>query len=258
MDKSGPFAAFLYITSIILGLISGRLVRITRIDTLTKYFRFKNYWFYLFNGQHTGMRKMKYLSKKGKKHLFTKADVLIDTGGKSHLYSGIIVDYELMHNECQTLSKIMLKDAKRYKLQGEVRIKTAILGNILVLDCSSMKNINLTYVYEETQSFMESKWPSRIELMFSILFLIFIPLLFVKADVIHWNFYNVYFDQRWYTKFVAFVLMIQILNAFNPIKTSKDGKHQWVGWSGFGVRVVSIIILGIIAEAGLEPATFGL
>ena len=120
--KAIPFIGFLYITSFLLGALTGRFIRITRIDTKYKLLRFKNYWFYLFNGQHTSFKKMRHLRVQNKKHVFTKADILIDSNSDTHLYSGIVVDYELFEDKCDTLSKVMLQNAQRYSFKENKRI----------------------------------------------------------------------------------------------------------------------------------------
>ncbi len=135
-----PFIGFLYLTSLLIGAVLGRLVRISKIDTKFKLLRFKNYWFYLFNDQHTSFKKMKHLKKREKKYISTKADILIDSNNKTHLYSGIIVDYELHENECDILSKVMLQNAERYSIKNGKKNPVKIPGNLLVVDCSSMIN----------------------------------------------------------------------------------------------------------------------
>ena len=246
LKDASPFLVFLYSVSLLFGLAFGRIVRKTKIDTYSKILRYKNYWFYLFNGQHPGFRKMESINKKGFKHLFTKADIMIDTESQPHLYSGIIIDYELAPNKNQILDKIFLKEAKRYKITdgGERKIKP-IPGNILVVDCKSMKNMNLTYVYEETTKFLESKWPSRIESIITLLIFAVIPIFIVKTEYIEWDIYTKYFELKWYAKAVAILLAIQVLNILNPIVSNKGG-YKWVnGWS-FLAKVVWILAFFIL------------
>ena len=201
--KVSPFIGFLYVSSILLGSISGRFIRISRIDTKFKLLRFKNYWFYLFNGQHTSFKKMRHLKKRNKRYLFTKADILIDSISKTHLYSGIVVDYELLDTDCQALSKVMLQNAERYSMRDGKRTVIGIPGNLLVVDCTSMKNINLTYVYEEAKDVLKSKLPNSIEIIFGLIILFLIPIFIFKTESLDWSIYKEYFKLSWYEKIIA-------------------------------------------------------
>ena len=214
--KASPFIGFLYASSTLSGLMLGRFVRITGIDTKFKILRFKNYWFYLFNGHHTSFKKMKHLKKVNSRHLFTKADVLIDSNKDTYLYSGIVVDYELKDNDNQALSKIMLHNAERYKLKDGKRERVEIPGNILVVDCSALKNINLTYVNEESKSILESKLPNNVEVIFGLLVIILIPTFLFRSDTLSWSVYKQYLELAWYEKIIAYFLTIQGLSLLNP------------------------------------------
>ena len=76
-NKVAPFCLFLYLTCILFGTLSGRFVRITRLDTKLKLLRFKNYWFYLFKGEHTHFKKMRHLKEKNKKFSLLKLTSLL-------------------------------------------------------------------------------------------------------------------------------------------------------------------------------------
>jgi hypothetical protein len=226
-NNVSPFIGFLYLVSLILGGISGRFVRISGIDTRLKLLRFKNYWFYLFNGQHTGFKKMKHLKEKNKKHLFTKADILIDSNSKTHLYSGIIVDYELEDNNSTVLSKVMLQNAERYSLRDGKKTPVSIPGTLLVVDCSEMKNINLTFIYEESGDILKSKIPTTIEVILGLIFILLIPVFIFQADGISWGVYKNYFSFHWYEKVIAFLLTVQTLSTFNPF-IKKNDEYQFI------------------------------
>lgn len=215
-SKVSPFIYFLYISSIIFGSISGRFIRFIGIDTKFKLLRFKNYWFYLFNGHHTNFKKMKHLKKKNKRHLFTKADILIDSNNKTILYSGIVVDYELLGTDCKALSKIMLQNAERYSLKENKVVPVNIPGNLLVVDCASMKNINLTYIYEETKSILKSKLPNSIDIIFGLVVLFLIPVFIFQSESLDSSLYNKYFSLNWYEKIITYFLTIQVLGLLNP------------------------------------------
>lgn len=243
--KAVPFIGFLYLTSFLIGSVSGRLVRISKIDTKFKLLRFKNYWFYLFNGQHTSFKKMKHLKKRNKKHVFTKVDILVDSNSKTHLYSGIIVDYELHENECDTLSKIMLQNAERYGIRDNKRVPIEVPGNLLVVDCSSMKNINFTYIYEETKSILESRFPNYVETIFGLITLLIIPVFIFKADSLNIEIYNTYFELHWFKKIIVFLISIQILSLLNPV-LKDNGEYKFVNLKNILAKVIWIIGLSIL------------
>jgi hypothetical protein len=237
--KAAPFLGFLYLTSVILGSLSGRLIRISHLDTKLKLLRFKNYWFYLLNGQQFEFKKLRHLKESNKRHVFTKADVLIDSNSKTHLYSGIVVDYELSDNDCTSLNKIMLQNAERYSLKEGKRVPVEIPGNLLIVDCQNLKNINLTYVFEESKSVLQSKIPTTIELVFSYLFILLLPIFIFRAERINWEVYSWYFSLPWYSKIFSFFAVIQAVSLFNPFVKRKDdftfvtiklflGKLVWV------------------------------
>lgn len=242
--NAAPFLGFLYLISIIFGFLSGRFIRISRIDTRFKLLRFKNYWFYLFNGHHTGFKKMKHLKEKNKKHLFTKADILIDSNSKTYLYSGIVVDYELDNNDSTTLSKVMLQNAERYSLRNDQRVAVEIPGKLLVVDCSTMKNINLTYIYEESKDVLKSKIPNNIEVLLGLIIILLIPFFIFQTDLIKWSIYIKYFSLPWYLKIVAFFLTAQILGAINPF-VKKGDEYQYVDKTSILVKIVIIFIMTI-------------
>lgn len=238
-SKALPFVGFLYLSSFILGAVSGRLVRLTRLDTSFKLLRFKNYWFYIFNGHHTNFKKMKHLRLANKKHLFTKADILIDSNSKTHLYSGIVVDYELSDNNCNSLNKIMLQNAKRYSHKEGNTISIEIPGNLLIVDCSSMKNINLTYAYEEAKSILKTKLPTIIEIIFGLIILLLIPTFIFKLNFVNLEIYDMYLSLKWYKKIFAFLLIIQILSILKPFE-KLDDEYKFLTIKGILARLLWI------------------
>ncbi len=244
-SKVAPFIGFLYISSILFGSILGRFIRITNLDKKFKLLRFKNYWFYLFNGQPIGFKKIRDLKKRNKKHLFTKADILIESENENLLYSGIVVDYELYDNSCKQLSKIMLQNAERYSLKEGKRVPIQIPGNLLVVDCLSMKNINLTYIYEETKSILKSKLPNSIEITFGFITLLLIPIFIFKADSINMDFYESYFNLKWYQQIIAYILTIQFLSLINPF-VKKGNEYKYVNLKSILARLAWIGLFTLI------------
>lgn len=242
-----PFIGFLYLSSILIGLLSGRFVRITRIDTKFKLLRFKNKWFYLFNGEHTRFKKMRHLKEENRKHLFTEADILIDSNNKTLLYSGVIVDYELVDGDCQTLNNIMLQHAERYSLINDKKVAVKIPGNLLVVDCSKMKNINLTFVYEKTTKFLESRVPALVDNLFSLIIVLIIPFFIFQTDKISWCLYLDYFNAPWYKKIVVYLLVSQIITFLNPfVKNKEKEAYEYISFKMGVAKVVWLIVLYFI------------
>jgi hypothetical protein len=211
------FIIILYISSIAFGVICGRFVRILRIDTRFKLFRFNNYWFYYIRGQHVRFKKLKSLKQKNKKHLFTHADLLIETNSKNLLYSGFIVDYELDSLDCTKLSKVILKDSYRYNEKG---IKVKIPGEIFVVDCSHLRNVNFTYVYEEIKNLRKFK-PQFFENILGGVLIPLIILLFFKLSIVNCDFYIDYFERSWFVKFLTLITITQFISLFNPYSKVK-------------------------------------
>ncbi len=242
-----PFLSLLYTSSILIGLMTGRLIRISRIDTKFKLLRFKNYWFYAFSGELTNFKKMKHMKEKNKKHLFTVADILIDADGKTKLYSGIVVDYELNESNCQLLNKVILQNAERFKLINNQRQRTTIPGNLFVVDCSKMRNINLKYVFEESASFLESIAPSMIESTFGIIIILVFPFCVFKTDYITWDWYISYSNFSWYEKLITYILIVQIIWVFNPFsKNKKTEVYNYISWIKIFYKLLIVSFLYLI------------
>lgn len=241
-----PFLGFLYLSSVLIGAVGGRLIRITRLDTKFKLLKFKNYWFYLFNNEHTKFKKYRHLKETNKKHLFTIADILIDTSSRTNLYSGVVVDYELVDGDCTSLSKVMLQDAKRYSVKENKTVPVKIPGNLLVVDCSSMKNINLTFVSEKREGFLKSKWPAIVDLIFAITILVLIPFFIFQTDYIKWDIYLNYFELHWFKKLIAFFITVQVLTLINPFTKNKDKDFEYVSLRTILAKFLWIIVLGFI------------
>ena len=242
---ASPFLGFVYLSSILIGTFSGRVIRNSRIDTRFKILRFRNYWFYLLTGEHTQFKKMRHLRNVNSKHLFTKADILIDISTGTHLYSGIVVDYELNENDCQVLSKVMLHKAERYAVgENGRRVPTIIPGNILVVDCSSMKNINLTFVNQRKD---KSKRRAIVDILFSITFVFLIPFFIFQIDIIEWELYKDYFNKSWYNKLFFFLLVVQILSLFNPYtRNKKTEEYELIKWTTVFAKVFWVLLLCVL------------
>lgn len=250
IEQTGPFIAFLYLTSGIIGAISGRLIRITKLDRRFKILRFKNYWFYVLNGEHFDFKKFRHLKQEKKNHLFTKADVLIEQNSQTALFSGIVVDYELSISDGIALSKLYLHNAERYKLKEGDKKPISIPGNIFVVDCENMKNINLTYIYEdqkkEIKTILKSKTPGIIELIFSILFIAIIPLFIFQVESVKFDLYVYIFNLKWHKKIFAYFFIIQFFSLFIPFNKHED-EYMFVSWKMLLFKILFAIIFYLIA-----------
>jgi hypothetical protein len=239
--KVFPFLAFTYLSAIIIGLLSGRLVRMTSIDTKWKLFRFKNQWFYLFNGYHVKLEKYKFLKTKNKRFLFTQADVLIDTNEGSKLYSGFIVDYELRDSDIRELSKIVLKNPSRYSSNSTgKRISKSVPGNLLVVDCTNLLNINLTFVYGQAEEFLKSTYAKIINRFFSVISILIIPIFIFQLQWVKWSYYISIFDLSVVGRIFYYLFVIQVIQIFNPVIEKKNSKQdfQWIDLQSFFVKII--------------------
>ncbi|WKK76735.1 hypothetical protein QYS49_05490 [Marivirga salinae] len=244
-SKIAPFTGLLYSISIASGLVLGRAVRKSRIDTKFKLLRFRNYWFYLFNGHHTSFKKLKGIQPGSNKHLFTRADILIGTGSDSTLYSGIVVDYELKENDCSSLNKIMLQSARRYKTKFGRMLSKDIPGHLLIVDCENMSNINLTYVSEKRVGLLETKLPGIIPNIIGTTLILLIPLFIFEIEKIDWLLYEWYFDLPWYAMILSYLLVVEVLTLLNPFRETDDG-YEWNGWVYYVIKVIAILFTSVL------------
>ncbi len=228
-----PFVGYLILTSSATGWIFGRIVRIAGFDTRFKLLRFKNSWFYLFNGKNFGFNRLKQFKLNGKKILFTKADILIDCSDRPRLYSGFVVDYEVSDKDCEKLERVTLQSAARYSMK-EVESKfTNIPGQLFVVDCRSMLNINLTYIATEHNGLLDTKAPQYIEFSFGIFSLLIIPLFIFKIDAVTLTVYQNYFELGWLKKCLVYIALAVVIDVFYPFTRGKNGyiwakKRTWL------------------------------
>lgn len=165
------------ILSIFLGLLAFFLVRKLKLDVKFKVLRFKNQWYYIFSGEIRFFKKfvnahnwLTEINGKANKYKFYPpyVDILLDNNGKSELYSGYVVDYDLDYENINDLDQIYLMGPNRWRLiksgyekaelknkgfliRGE-KVKVPIPGDVFVLDAKKILNMNLTYIpYEYKQ-----------------------------------------------------------------------------------------------------------
>jgi hypothetical protein len=237
-----PFLGWLYLQAFMIGALSGQLVRWTGLDTIFKILRFKNQWFYLFTGIHRRFKKHQAHFKTGDRFLFVKVDVLIEAAGTTKLYSGTLVDYELDANDCRELSKVVLKEAHRYgavNKDGVEKVESKpIPGNLLVVECSKLVNINLTHVYEteERKVARDQKFRQRWYNVIVVLSFLMLPLLFFRLDFIEVPLYSQIMDMTLVGKLAFWVVVAQVLQLFNYVMHDrKRGTYriatiyEWIG-----------------------------
>lgn len=245
-----PFLAVLYLTSIVLGLAMGRIVRITELDTRIKLLRFKNFWFYLFNGYHGSLKKFKHLKKQPNEvFLLTTADILVESNDKMHLYSGAIVDYELSEKDGTSLKHVILEKAQRYSKKEGKTVKVDIPGDLFVLDCSAIKNINLTYLYSERKNksgFKNSKWPERIRTALGFTYLLLFPAFLFETSFINWPVYNKLFEFNFFQRILSYFVFIEFLGLFDPYFYYKNLSGLSFRKSVFSKLSIVLVLLSII------------
>lgn len=141
--------SLIYIFSIFFGLMCHWIVRVFRLDVRFSLFRFKNYWFYYIHGG-----SILYNNKSNRKHEFTIADVLCNTGIETVLYKGIVSQYTIS-KEGNNLENLFLTEARALiKVKDdngktiEVRERT-IPGAAFCIPNNTIVNLNFFYVYKK-------------------------------------------------------------------------------------------------------------
>lgn len=239
-----PYLLFLYLSAFIIGLTNGRIVKILGLDTRFKLFRFNNIWFYLFKGnQLEKLKKYRFLNTTKDQFLFTKADILIDSSSGTQLYSGVIVDYELKDQDNNEVSKIIINKAHRYKkIDGKMN-KVAIPGDILIVDCHALKNLNLSYVYSSKPKFIETRFPRVITRFFGLLSIIIIPMFVFQFELITFNWYQEFFDRTFISRTFYYLFIFQIIKSFNPfVENNAKGEFNWITVKVIKIRIVAIAL----------------
>lgn len=219
--------------SIFFGTTIGRTIRFLNIDKGVKILRFKNYWFYVFHG----FLKMK--PPKGKRLLFTQADMLINSSDGSKLYSGILKDYEVNNSCIQKLNTVTLTDTKRYTSNQSNKL-IRIPGDLFVIDCSSLININITYIYTRKEKEI-LKILGKIQTFLTVGIFLSIPLFIFKIGWINYVLYNWYFSLRWYNMILVFLCVNAILNLLCPVKQISDN-YRWLDFKEIIGRIVFILL----------------
>ena len=155
------FIILMYLASFLLGLFFHYIIRKLNWDKRYKVLRFKNYWYYLFSGEIGKFPKFNRALidiqindiDKDTDVSMAYADILTDECGKTKMYTGYVLDYELDQENSNQLDKIYLLDAhkynyvqnKKFRFQKDF-IKRSIPGHLFIIDYKKVLNINITYI----------------------------------------------------------------------------------------------------------------
>lgn len=266
------YTLFVFVFSSVIGWLSSRLIRESKIDKKFKLFRYKNQWYYIFSGEVLNMKKFKdahrvsFRNNKGKHEnsLITYADVLVsvsEQNDRKELYTGFVVDYDLKSDDISKLDKLYLIDTYRYKKKPakfdkdgkeikssniynptKSRNRLKIPGDIFILKADNIVNINLTYVLsvakvkqQEESRQKTYSWIVNVYLFF--LLIIILIHFFYKILGLDSTPLNPYFENISFWGQLLTVLFLNNILTF--ILFYKKIKSKWK-------RVIAIIILGIM------------
>lgn len=148
----------LFLFSGICGYYWKQIVRNKKWDRRFKIFRYQNSWHYILKGEFFDFPRAEISleSDEVEDIEFVFIDAIVQIGGESYLYDGILVDYELRNDG--GLETISIKNAQRRKLSNDSTIEEdgtksdnsnkyyPIIGYILLIKYSELKNLNFTYL----------------------------------------------------------------------------------------------------------------
>ena len=100
-----------------LSIVSYKIVRVLKLDTSFKIFRFRNIWHYYFQGEILRTKDFVKLGYKNKTVLYTEMDILISDGFKNNkMFSGQVVQYTV-NIKTNDLETITLINTQKWKTQ---------------------------------------------------------------------------------------------------------------------------------------------
>lgn len=155
------FVIAMYLMSFLFGVFFHYIIRKLNWDKKYKVLRFKNYWYYVFSGEIGKFPKFARALTDIQisnidKHTdvsMAYADILADECGKTKMYTGYVLDYELDQENSNQLDKIYLLDAHKYNYIQEKKfrfekdfVKRPIPGHLFIIDYKRVININITYI----------------------------------------------------------------------------------------------------------------
>lgn len=267
------FILSVYLISIFAGISMSRIIRYLKLDKSFKILRFKNQWYYAFSGEIFEFRKFKSVSGKLRKTdtsknkvELTRADILINNGGSSELYSGYVVDYDLNPQDNSKLDNLYLMNAYRYKISEiknddthfihpTIAEKKHIPGEVFVLNMANMININILYLLSP-----KVKNHKRRNIIFQVVNTIIVfgllPLtyyIFKKSSWITFEWYNYFHAYGWWLDKILFSLCYFLLISLLVSTKNKDtnnyeyNKSEFFNtfWSFLVILVLSILVFFI-------------
>lgn len=283
------FTALCAFSSIILALLAHKIVRRYDLDIRFKILRFKNQWYYIFNGDILRFKKYKIISQEvrltqdlssHKNIMFAYVDVLVREADGIHLYSGIVMDYDLNAQDISKLDKLYLMDAHKHipvpNNTTKKRVKTPIPGQIFVLNDEQILNINLTYVpslkkkeaIQQTVAKRKKIWSllkqfGLILLEWAVLVLLVIFGIFIFkgytgwsfVDYIHQNFNVV---QKIYVLFSFFVVLGNMVAYVKPDKKNKENLSDKKEIRQGLFLIISILLFIYLWELYLGEIIYGI
>ena len=176
--RNGIFYLFLsMVFASVFGFIARKIVRLAKLDVAFSTFRFANIWHYYFKGEIVKTKEFRIAIPKKGKWVSTRVDLLADfeKDEKNILYRGIISQYDLSPKS-DKLERIYLTSARRYSSKPEAKGFKEIPGDILILDCNRIININLSYDF--ILSDKNKKWKILFQILSAILILS--PLILIR------------------------------------------------------------------------------
>lgn len=225
------FTLCVYVVSVVLGISTSRIIRYFKWDKHFKILRFKNQWYYVFSGEIFEFRKFKAVTNKlqkintSKNNVeLTRADVLINNGGKSELYSGYVVDYDLNPLDNSRLDNLYLLDAYRYKISEiknedsnlahpTIAEKKHIPGEVFILNMANMININVLYLLSPKTTNNKTK-NIFFQLINNLVFFILLPCIYLiiqQVNSIKFSWYISFHLNAWWLDKVLFSLAYFLL-----------------------------------------------
>lgn len=245
-----PFLLITYGVAAFLGYFFSRLVSALGLDTRWKILRFNNFWFYLFSEHHSKIKKFHHFKQDSEtRFLLTQADILVDTSSGTRLYSGVVVDYHLQKEDPQQLSKIILRETNRYTRSDDgITNPVQIPGQLFIVDCSKMLNLNLSHIYEEVEKETGIKSLLIPILMLALSSTTFFVLLFPLKVFETIPLYKLLFDINWFQRLLfAFAGLSLFANVINPYVPNKENEFEYKTWKEFWNQVIGFLFLVALA-----------
>jgi hypothetical protein len=250
-----PFLIGLYGMSLVLGYFISKVIIHLNIDTNFKIFRFRNEWYYIFNGKLLRFKKVSSNdSRIGINVKHTYLDVLVRTNMDTPtLYSGFLADYELNFENISKIERLHLLKAVRRDVDdngNRINLKP-IPGNIFTILGENIININCTYILFNSSELKRRKFerlvkPVVILQLISFLFLaiMFVTVVIMKTNVTSLDFINVVISKSlWYRLIFVFFLNV-IIGFITPFDINRNElEFKFIGWHAIFLKIIFSVLL---------------